>query len=154
MPELPEVETVRRGLDAAVRGRRIDAVTMLWRPFVDTADGAVEAIVGQRIAGVRRRGKVLIVDFKSERSLLLHLKMTGQVVIHRRGRIVFAGGHPTPSLLGPMPNDTTRVTLTLTGNITVYVNDSRKFGWMRIVTTAALQADPFLSRLGPEPRDT
>lgn len=146
---------MRRGLDTAARGRRIEAVAMLWRPFIHASDAAVDAdITGHRITGVHRRGKVLIVDLDREQHLLLHLKMTGQVVIHRRGQLLFTGGHPTPSILGPMPNVTTRAVFTLTGHTTVFVNDSRKFGWMRVATTAALPTDAFLSRLGPEPLDT
>lgn len=152
MPELPEVETVRRGLDATVRGARIDAVDVLWPPFVQATPAELEvAVIGHRIVGARRRGKLLILDLDHDWHLLVHLKMTGQIVVHRRGRAVFCGGHPTTSILGPMPNDWTRAVFTLSGSRTLFVNDQRKFGRIRVVDAAGLAADPFLRQLGPEP---
>lgn len=151
MPEMPEVETVRRALDATVRGARIEAVTALWLPFVNATPTVVNtAVVGHRITAIRRRGKALILDLGGDRHLLLHLKMTGQVVVHRRGRLVAFGGHPTANIVGPMPNSWTRVVFTLSAGRTLFVNDHRKFARIRLVTTAELAADPFLSGMGPE----
>src|SRR5665213_3690643 len=105
MPEMPEVETVRRALDATVRGARIEAVTVLWPPFVNATPAVFNtAVVGHRVSAIRRRGKALILDLGGEWHLMLHLKMTGQVVVHRRGRLVAFGGHPTANIVGPMPN--------------------------------------------------
>lgn len=154
MPEMPEVETVRRGLETTLRGARIESVQVRWPPFVDAAAPALEleaAVVGHRIDAVRRRGKQLIVDLDHDRHLLIHLKMTGQVVVQRHGRTVALGGHPSANLLGPMPNDWTRIVFALSGGRTLFVNDPRKFGRIRLVTTAALARDPFLARMGPEP---
>ncbi len=152
MPELPEVEIVRRGLDATVRGARVEAVQALWPPFVEASPARVRtAVIGHRIRAAQRRGKLLIVDLDHDFHLLVHLKMTGQVVVHRRGRAVLAGGHPTPDILGPMPNPSTRAVFTLSGSRTLFVNDLRKFGRIRVVSTAELANDPFLLRLGPEP---
>lgn len=152
MPELPEVEIVRRGLDATVRGARIETVQVLWPPFVDATPAKIHTtVVGRRIGAARRRGKLLILDLDHDVHLLVHLMMTGQVVVHRRGRPVLAGGHPTPNILGPMPNPWTRAVFTLSGSRTLFVNDSRKFGRIRVVDAAELAGDPFLSHLGPEP---
>ena len=152
MPELPEVEIVRRGLDATVRGARIETVKVLWSPFVEATPAKIHAtVIGHRIGAARRRGKLLILDLDHNYHLLVHLMMTGQVVVHRRGRVVLAGGHPTPNILGPMPNPWTRAVFTLSGSRTLFVNDSRKFGRIRVVSTAKLADDPFLLHLGPEP---
>lgn len=152
MPELPEVEIVRRGLQATVRGARIETVEVLWPPFVQAAPAKIRtAVIGHRIGAARRRGKLLIVDLDHSHHLLVHLMMTGQVVVHRRGRTVVAGGHPTPNILGPMPNSWTRAVFTLSGGRTLFVNDSRKFGRIRVVDTEELANDPFLVHLGPEP---
>lgn len=152
MPELPEVETIRRALDAKVRGARIESVTVLWPPFVVAAREVLDSeVVGHRIKAIRRRGKALILDLGRDWHLLLHLKMTGQVVVHRRGRLIAFGGHPTANITGPMPNAWTRVVLTLSAGRTVFVNDQRKFARLRVVTTADLAADPFFSGMGPEP---
>ncbi len=152
MPEMPEVETVRRSLDTTVRGARIESVTVLWPPFVDATSAMLDAaVVGHRIGAIRRRGKALILDLDDDWHLLLHLKMTGQVVVHRRGRVVVFGGHPTANIIGPMPNSWTRAVFTLSAGRTLFLNDQRKFARIRLVTTADLANDRFLSGMGPEP---
>ena len=145
------MDTLRRGLSATVLGARITGVEMLWRPVIAAQDGLVDLLVGRRLEAVRRRGKALIVDLDQDLHLLMHLKMTGQLVVVRRGVTVLAGGHPSPSLLGPMPNPTTRAVVGLSGGRVLFFNDQRKFGWIRVLDTRGLRADPFLSRLGPEP---
>ncbi|HEX7083822.1 MAG TPA: bifunctional DNA-formamidopyrimidine glycosylase/DNA-(apurinic or apyrimidinic site) lyase [Gaiellaceae bacterium] len=149
MPELPEVETIRRGLAATVLGRRIDAVEAIWRPVLaGPVDGR---LLGRRLTGIGRRGKLLVGDLDGGDHLLVHLMMTGQIVVADGGRTLFGGGHPTRSMLEPMPNSTTRAVFRLEGGRAVYFNDQRKFGRIRIADDAALAADPFLTRLGPEP---
>ena len=152
MPELPEVETIRRGLADTVLGRRIEHIEVLWQR---TFEGLVEgALAGSGLAAIRRRGKLLIVDLDDRRHLLIHPMMTGQLVVAGDGGTLFAGGHPTRSMLGPMPNPTTRVTFRLTGGRALYFNDQRKFGRISLVDDEGLAAHPFLARLGPEPLES
>lgn len=152
MPEMPEVETVRRSLDATVRGARIESMQVLWPPFVVATREVLDAVViGHRIGNIWRRGKLLIMDLDRGWHLLLHLKMTGQVVVHRRGRLVAFGGHPTADVVGSMPNASTRVVFTLGAARTLFVNDQRKFARLRVATTAELATDRFLATMGPEP---
>ena len=87
MPELPEVETVRLGLIQTIKGKEIAGVKPVWRKSLQNADGkplqgpALQRnIVKQKIVDIKRRGKVLIVDLSNDYSLLIHLKMTGQLV--------------------------------------------------------------------------
>src|SRR5689334_1641569 len=99
MPELPEVETIRRDLQKLLKGKtvtRIDVRTpKLVRGKVQTFR---RALAGKKIAGFDRRGKLLIVRFvQSPITLLTHLKMTGQLIYERRNVIV-PGGHPIPSI--------------------------------------------------------
>ena len=151
MPEMPEVETIRCGLDATVRGARIESVEVLWLPFVDATRAVLDsAVVGHRISAIGRRGKALILDLGEDWHLLLHLKMTGQVVVHQGGRVVAFGGHPSANIVGPMPNNWTRAIFALSADRTVFLNDQRKFARLRVVTTADLAGDPFLSGMGPE----
>lgn len=96
-------------------------------------------------------GKVLLLDLDDEQHLLVHPRMTGQLVIVAHGTTVFAGGHPSRSMLGPMPNPTTRVVFSVSADTVLYFNDQRKFGWIRLVDTESLAGEEFLSRLGPEP---
>lgn len=154
MPEMPEVETLRHALDATVRGARIESVAVLWPPFVDAGRARLDAVVaGRRIRAIHRRGKALILDLGGGWHLVLHLKMTGQVVVHRRGRPVVFGGHPTANIVGPMPNAWTRAVFALSAGRILFVNDQRKFMRIRLVTTGDLAADPFFRRMGPEALD-
>lgn len=126
-------------------------MTVLWRPSVDAADNAISRLRNKMIIAVRRRGKALVLDLDGGMHLLLHPMMTGRLVVAEQAVTVFAGGHPSRSMLDAMPNATTRVVLSLSEDTVVFFNDQRKFGWIRILDTAALRGDPFLARLGPEP---
>src|SRR6186713_2995082 len=90
MPELPEVETVRRQLEPALVGRRFEQVSIddprLVRPY-EPAEVAAE-LEGERIAAVERRGKYLVVRFESGRVLLIHLRMTGSLLLLRDGTAI------------------------------------------------------------------
>jgi formamidopyrimidine-DNA glycosylase len=153
VPELPEVETIRCGLAATVIGRRVDAVDVLCQGSLSPRDATIADVVGRRVTGIGRRGKLLIVDLADGMHMLVHPMMTGQLVLVEDGRTLFAGGHPSRSMLEPMPNPTTRVVFRLDGGRTLFFNDQRKFGRIRLVDDAELAADPFLARLGPEPLD-
>jgi formamidopyrimidine-DNA glycosylase len=151
MPELPEVETLRRGLAATVLDKSIESVEVLWRPSFDAPRTAIDRLTGHRLSAIRRRGKALIMDLDDDMHLLLHPMMTGQLVVAEHGETVFAGGHPSRSMLGMMPNGTTRLILRLSEDTDVFFNDQRKFGWIRLLDTEGLGRDRFLARLGPEP---
>jgi formamidopyrimidine-DNA glycosylase len=137
MPELPEVETTRRGIEPHVAGRRIVQLAvheprLRWR--VDA--GLPAAVAGQRVQGVRRRAKYLLIDLERG-SLLLHLGMSGSLRV--------------------LPQDTPRQThdhvdLLLDSGQTLRFNDPRRFGSLHLVDGDA-EAHPLLSRLAPEPLD-
>ncbi len=152
VPELPEVETLRRGLVATVAGRRVEGVDVLWGRSFDVAQSVIDdVVIGHPVVDIGRRGKVLIIDLDNGFHLMLHPRMTGQLVVTAHGATVFAGGHPSRSMLAPMPNVTTRVIIRLSGGSVLFFNDQRKFGRITLVDTPALLADAFLSHLGPEP---
>ena len=152
MPELPEVELVRRGLAATIVGRRVEAGEACWPGTLTTPPVTLaRAVIGRRVSGVTRRGKVLIVELDHGWHLLVHPMMTGQFVVTEGGRTLFAGGHPSRSMLEPMPNQTTRVVVRLSGDRTLFFNDARKFGRIRLLDSKGLAADAFLRRLGPDP---
>ena len=152
MPELPEVETLRRGLATVLPGRRILSVHILDRkPVAGSPEITGHCVTGHRIGKAGRRGKVLILPLHSSGSLLIHPKMTGQLIVTVAGVTVVAGGHPTPSMLGPMPNPTTRAAFRLDQDTCLYYNDARRFGWIRLAGPQPCATDPFLCRLGPEP---
>ena len=152
MPELPEVETVRIGLQEFLPSQTIVSVKSDWPKSLAVSQAvAREHLIGAKIESIKRRGKLIIMPLSSGYSVLIHLKMTGQLVYrpsHGRG---FGGGHPTASLVNKLPDKSTRIVLELE-NGTLFFNDQRKFGWVKLEPSAGLYANnAFLKKLGPEP---
>src|SRR5215472_8544724 len=81
MPELPEVETIARGLDPLVRGRTIETVEVLWDRTVDTRSIPLDTLVGDAIESVGRVGKFIAIGLRSARTLTIHLRMTGRLTV-------------------------------------------------------------------------
>lgn len=134
MPELPEVETIARGLRQTLIGRTITGVHVNWPRSVAThaiADLHAE-LLGQRIEGIRRRAKYLIFDLSGGGALLIHLRMTGQLSV-------------VPADSPPAPYD--RAIFTLDNGQQLRFSDRRKLGRIYLVP----DADRVVSRLGPEP---
>ncbi len=132
MPELPEVETIRRGLVERLIDDKITSVDVrVPKMFV----GNPKDIIGQSITAVRRIAKVLIIDFSNNKSLIIHLKMTGQLVYEGKDHDVAVGGHPEKAYEKPLPHKHTHLIYHLDSGATLYYNDLRKFGWHRIVAT-------------------
>ena len=155
MPELPEVETIRRQLSNVLVGQTIqDIVVRREKSFPHFAEATRgrQGIIGKEIVGVGRKAKVLIIDLEDDLHLLVHLKMTGQLIYQELGirnqelgniqftdhkphfkvggRIV--GGHPTDDWVKTLPTTHTRVIITLDRGI-LYFNDMRVFGWIKLV---------------------
>lgn len=151
MPELPEVETVRRGLQSLIVGRTVKAVTHDTAKGFPNAAADVEAfLVGAKITGVRRRAKVLLIDLSTSYTLVIHLKMTGQMVFVAKAAR-FGAGHPNESLIGSLPDRSTRVVFTFDDDSHLYFNDQRKFGWVRLMPTPEVPNIDFMKKVGPEP---
>ncbi|NAZ37308.1 bifunctional DNA-formamidopyrimidine glycosylase/DNA-(apurinic or apyrimidinic site) lyase [Rubellimicrobium sp. CFH 75288] len=148
MPELPEVETVRRGLLPALEGRRIERLELrrdgLRWPFPPDLAGRV---AGARIVGIDRRAKVLLIHLDTGETLLAHLGMSGRMLLGREvlGTYVHGSGAGAPD----SPHD--HVVLHLEGGTRVTFNDARRFGMIDLWPTAALSGHRLLAGLGPEP---
>jgi formamidopyrimidine-DNA glycosylase len=151
MPELPEVETVKRGLRKLVLNRKVASVGYDNQKSFPNSKGEVnQFLIGAAVVDVRRRAKVLMVDLSSGYTLVIHLKMTGQLVfVDRRSR--FGAGHPNDSLVNNLPDKSTRVTITFDDGSNLYFNDQRKFGWVRMMPTIEVPNIDFMKRVGPEP---
>lgn len=150
MPELPEVETLRRGLSLLIIGKRIQSVTHDTPKSFPNSTGEVNAfLLGATITDTRRRAKVLLIDLSSEHTLVIHLKMTGQLVY--RGAEVFGAGHPNDSLIGELPDRSTRVIMQFSDGSRLYFNDQRKFGWVKLYPSIEVPNIDFMKRVGPEP---
>lgn len=151
MPELPEVETIRLGLGPLLPGRVVADVWHDWpKGFPNAATDVRAFLIGAGVTAVRRRAKVLIIDLSTQYSLVVHLKMTGQLVF-RSSTERFGAGHPSGSLVGDLPDRSTRVVLTFQDGSKLFFNDQRKFGWMRLLPTTEVEQLDFFQRVGPEP---
>lgn len=178
MPELPEVETIRRGLGRIIVGRTIGGTENYSSPksFPNAAADIEHFLLGATVTDVRRRAKVLLIDLSSEYTLVVHLKMTGQIVwiadtsrkASFRGRgadgelispsrggveplLRYGGGHPSDSFIHALPDNTTRQRLDFTDGSHLYFNDLRKFGWMKLYPSIEVPNINFMQRVGPEP---
>ncbi len=152
MPELPEVETVRAGLAQFLVGQKITHVESSWtKSFPNEQTLVQKKMLSASVLSVDRRGKAIIMPLSSGYSLLIHLKMTGQLVYRPKHGQGFGGGHPTDSLISQLPDKSTRVIIELAKG-TLFFNDQRKFGWVRLEKTKGLyERNEFLRKLGPEP---
>ncbi len=164
MPELPEVETIKIGLNKLIPGQKITNEKHDWaKSFPNTSSDVKQFLIGAKIKRVKRRAKVLLIELDSRYSLVVHLKMTGQLVYVQnqtahKEKERFGAGHPNASLIGSLPDKSTRVTLELESNrgpssykAQLFFNDQRKFGWMRLIPTAEVPNIDFFKKLGPEP---
>ena len=150
MPELPEVETVARGLRRLIVGKNIVKVSHdNAKSFPNSLVEVNNFMVGANIGGVRRRAKVIIIDLDDSWSLVAHLKMTGQMVF--RGEENWGAGHPNDDFLAELPVRATRVQIEFSDGSKLFFNDQRKFGWMKLLPTAEIKNMPFFVKVGPEP---
>lgn len=151
MPELPEVETIRQGLVRYLIGKTIKS-TDVRVPKLFSGDSS--QLIGATIQSVDRRAKVLIIGLSNNLSLLIHLKMTGQLVYQSNNEIEkIVGGHPQAAYNQPLPHAHTHVIFHLLDGSTLYFNDLRKFGWIQIVPTKDARSTGMLASVGPEPLD-
>jgi len=153
MPELPEVETIRRGLEKKIVSKTIINIEIIEPKEVQ---GSPQEAIGQNVLNVWRKAKMLGIDLSSEKSeknitLLFHLKMTGQLVYVDQDHERIIGGHPTSDMRGDLPNKSTRVIFEFEDNSKLYFNDQRKFGWVKVIPTNKVGEIPAIRTLGPEP---
>ncbi len=154
MPELPEVETVTRGLNKFIVGKKIIATSCdnLKSFPIDQRD-IEDFVLNSTIESVRRRAKMIVIDLSTKKSLVVHLKMTGQLVY--KGSQDWGGGHPSDSLVGSLPDKSTRIIFDLIDDnmlpSKLFFNDQRKFGWVKLFNKDELDRIPLFINLGPEP---
>lgn len=145
MPELPEVETIRKGLQEYVVGHTIENVDILHPGIVQ---GDIKDIVGSKIIGARRIGKGLIIDLSNNLSLAIHIKLTGQLIY--RGKET-ERVEVSKEKVGSVPNKFTHVIFELDHDAKLYYNDQRRFGWIKILPTPQVMELAFFKDMGPEP---
>ena len=171
MPELPEVETIKRGLEKTIVGRTITGFDDRDKKVVQILKSD---IVGSKIIGIERRAKIIIIVLDNNQSMIFHMKMTGQLIWekncgesdfclrNRRGLPAKAdqgiglragGGHPDKAWLEKLPNKHTRAIFTFDDGSVLYFNDIRRFGWVKITKNLKLKTENYeiLGHLGVEP---
>lgn len=151
MPELPEVETIRSGLEKKIVNLKIKNIQILYAKGVHFKP---ELIKNKKVIDVWRRAKMLGIDLEYDQTLVFHLKMTGQLIfVHNAEKII--GGHPTEDMKGQMPNKSTVAIFRFSDGSNLYFNDTRRFGWIKLFATRDVKKDDFkiLGKLGPEPFD-
>lgn len=144
MPELPEVETITRRLQTVLPGKVITGVDVFK---AKSFQGDTSQLTGATIVGVSRRAKILSIALSTNQFVLIHLKMTGQM-IYVDGVRRLGGGHPTEEFISALPSKHTRISLTFVDGTHLYFNDQRIFGWWRIVTASG--RDQELSKYAPD----
>ena len=153
MPELPEVETIRAGLAKLLPGKSVKDVWYDWdKSFPNAPADVARFLVGAKIEKVRRRAKVLIIELSGGWALIVHLKMTGQLVFVGKNQR-FGAGHPGKELVSELPAKSTRVVLEFKDGSKLFFNDQRKFGWMRLLPAIEIPEIDFFKKVGPEPLD-
>ncbi len=152
MPELPEVTVVVNSLNEAIKGLVLESTEYDWAKKFYWNGFSIKDLKGAKIKGLRRIGKVIVIDLSNGFSFVIHLKLTGQLIyLDKKTRV--SGGHPIPPLNSPVPNSTTRVTFAFTNGGHLYFNDLRKFGWVKVVKTneESIKAAVGKTELGPDP---
>ena len=145
MPELPEVETVRRGLTPVMEGQiitraEVNRPDLRW-PFPEQMS---ERLSGQKVLALRRRSKYILADLSSSETLLIHLGMSGRMLI---------SGDPLGQFLHvhPAPEKHDHVVFHMASGARITFNDPRRFGAMDLMKTGSAENHSLLSKLGPEP---
>ncbi|MDE2791511.1 MAG: bifunctional DNA-formamidopyrimidine glycosylase/DNA-(apurinic or apyrimidinic site) lyase [Paracoccaceae bacterium] len=152
MPELPEVETIRRGLEPAIADRRIHHAEfrrsdLRWPLQPDLA----ERLSGARVDRLWRRSKFLLMDLSTDETLMIHLGMSGRLRLDPARGGKPAGRTPVPPSTMAEDGRHDHAVFRFEGGSSVIYTDPRRFGMIELVPTPTLHAHPLLASLGPEP---
>jgi len=147
MPELPEVETIRQGAKEKLIGKKIaDIEIRVPKMFV----GKASDIIGAKIVDVRRVAKILEIVLDNGYSILVHLKLTGQL-IYKDEKSKAVGGHTQKIYDADPPHAYTYIIYSFSDGSHLYYNDFRKFGWNRVAKTSEVEKILGPDKFGPEP---
>ena len=145
MPELPEVETLKLGLQKYVVGKTIIDVNVIDSKLLT---GSPKDIIGAKIADVKRYAKGIVLELDNMNAIAFHIKLTGQLIYRDQGNKDLEVLKPTPS---KVPNKFTRVDIILDKDSHLYFQEVRGFAWMKIMPITEIKELSFFKSLGPEP---
>jgi formamidopyrimidine-DNA glycosylase len=143
MPELPEVETIKLQLQKRVVGQKVESIKVNLRKTLKEGE---DKLIGATITGIRRFGKVTVLDFDNHYSAMIHLKMTGQLLYAETPADT---AHFSDKVIGGVPGIHTHVIFHLSRG-KLYFNDYRRFGWIKIVDRKQETDNREIQKLGPE----
>lgn len=148
MPELPEVETIRIGLQTYLVGHIINDITI---NLPKQLSGDTKAVIGARVVVVKRFGKGLVIELDNGYSITAHVKMTGQLLYKEpySEKQVIAGNAKVSMM--SLPDKYTHVIFHLDKGAILFYRDVRQFGWIKIVRSDLVASQPYFKMLGPEP---
>ncbi|HEV2128831.1 MAG TPA: DNA-formamidopyrimidine glycosylase family protein [Thermomicrobiales bacterium] len=151
MPELPEVETIRRIVEAHLTGHSLRSFEVsLPKVLRQSAISNPETLVGRTVISASRRGKVLDIAFDGDLHLLVHFKLAGQLALDLPNGERLVAGHPVPKPEGPYPHKATHARLGFDDGRVAWYSDVRQFGWMNILPAADVWSTLDALALGPE----
>ena len=150
MPELPEVEIVVLGLRKVLIGHCLQKVVIKRRQSFEINPQSLKQLLFSQVINIRRFGKIIIIDLDNQKSLLIHLKLTGQLVYRNATQVNtnFGGGHPNDSLIGNLPDTTTKVIFYFDKDGILFFNDVRSFGWVKLLPTQQVEVNNPVNKLG------
>lgn len=147
MPELPEVETIKRRLEEILPSKVINQVTVLREK---SFQGNISQVLNKKVLKISRRAKLLRIHLNDNLNLLIHLKMTGQL-IYQDDEIRLGGGHPTSDWVNTLPSSHTRIIFKFSDGSHLFFNDMRVFGWIRVLTDSLIEKE--FAKFGPDAND-
>lgn len=151
MPELPEVQTVVSELNCKIKGKTIKLIEVRNPGSgLPSPSFLIAKTKGKKVKEVKRRGKLIDIDLGGDHNILIHLKMTGQLVYVAKTGKKISGGHPIDNV-GVLPNKFSHVIINFTDGSILYFNDIRKFGWVKYATN--IERDIARQKYGLEPFD-
>lgn len=167
MPELPEIETIVEGAKKSLIGKKIKNVEIRVPKLVNfLVEEFKKGSIGAEIKDIRRFAKIIVVDLNNGNSILIHLKLTGQLIYQAKSKsreagsgfarqktVNYGGGHPSRVYDQPLPHNYTHVIFYFSDGSHLYFNDIRRFGYLKLVKTKDLGERPEIKNLGPEPLD-
>lgn len=145
MPELPEVETLKLGLQKYIKGKKIVAVDVIDPTLLS---GDSKDIIGAKVNEIKRYAKGIVLELNNGSAVAFHIKLTGQLIYRDKSNKDLEVLKPTPS---KVPNKWTRVDIILDKDSHLYFQEVRRFAWMKILPLKELKTLPFFKTLGPEP---